>query len=187
MSVGELGEGRGRGEGGDGGGCGEREERGGEAWPIRVRSTHPLTTRAATWSKGSAKRTLMIGVATLLAALMISLMRGTPRVMFMLATPAKWKVLRVICVPGSPMDCAPVAPTALPGSMRFERTFRTTRTRNSSSSLRVTDSDVHSRSNVRSSGACASLGRPNRIRSSSRLKARPDRKSPRSPRSLGEN
>ena len=121
MSVGELGEGRGRGEGGDGGGCGEREERGGEAWPIRVRSTHPLTTRAATWSKGSAKRTLMIGVATLLAALMISLMRGTPAVMFMLATPAKWKVLRVICVPGSPMDCAPTAPTALPGSMAAAR------------------------------------------------------------------
>lgn len=41
------------------------------------------------------------------AALMISLMRGTPRVMFMEATPAKWKVLSVIWVPGSPMDCAP--------------------------------------------------------------------------------
>ena len=107
----------GLGEGGDGGGCGEREgaARGrsveGRAWPIRVRSTHPLTTRAATSSKGSAKRTLMMGVATLLAALMISLMRGTPAVMFMLATPAKWKVLSVICVPGSPMDCAPTAPT----------------------------------------------------------------------------
>ena len=43
--------------------------------------------------------------------MMISLMRGTPSVMFILATPAKWKVLRVICVPGSPMDCAPTAPT----------------------------------------------------------------------------
>lgn len=31
-----------------------------------------------------------------LEALMISLMRGTPRVMFMDATPAKWKVFRVI-------------------------------------------------------------------------------------------
>ena len=38
-----------------------------------------------------------------LEALMISLMRGTPRVMFMEATPAKWKVFRVIWVPGSPM------------------------------------------------------------------------------------
>ena len=37
----------------------------------------------------------------------------------MLATPAKWNVLRVICVPGSPMDCAPIAPTAVPGCMRF--------------------------------------------------------------------
>ena len=33
-----------------------------------------------------------------LEALMISLMRGTPRVMFMEATPAKWKVFRVIWV-----------------------------------------------------------------------------------------
>ena len=33
---------------------------------------------------------------------MISLMRGTPSVTFMLATPAKWKVLSVIWVPGSP-------------------------------------------------------------------------------------
>jgi hypothetical protein len=30
--------------------------------------------------------------------LMISLMRGTPRVTFMDATPAKWNVFRVICV-----------------------------------------------------------------------------------------
>ena len=33
------------------------------------------------------------------------------------ATPAKWKVLSVICVPGSPMDCAPTAPTVEPGSI----------------------------------------------------------------------
>lgn len=46
--------------------------------------------------------TLMMGVEMFLAALMISLMRGTPSVTFMLATPAKWNVLRVICVPGSP-------------------------------------------------------------------------------------
>ena len=42
---------------------------------------------------------------------------GTPCVMFMAATPAKWKVLRVICVPGSPMLCAHRAPTAVPGSI----------------------------------------------------------------------
>jgi hypothetical protein len=37
------------------------------------------------------------------------------RVTFMEATPAKWKVLSVIWVPGSPMDCAPTAPTVEPG------------------------------------------------------------------------
>ena len=49
-----------------------------------------------------------------LAALMISFMRGTPRVTFIDATPAKWKVFKVICVPGSPIDCAPTAPTVDP-------------------------------------------------------------------------
>lgn len=46
----------------------------------------------------------MMGVEIVLAALIISLIRGTPRVMFMEAIPAKWKVLRVIWVPGSPID-----------------------------------------------------------------------------------
>lgn len=32
----------------------------------------------------------------------------------MLATPAKWKVFRVICVPGSPILWAANAPTAVP-------------------------------------------------------------------------
>ena len=48
------------------------------------------------------------------ALLMISFILGTPSVMFIVATPAKWKVLSVICVPGSPIDWAPVAPTAVP-------------------------------------------------------------------------
>lgn len=52
-----------------------------------------------------------------LEALIISLMRGTPSVMFMEATPAKWKVFRVIWVPGSPMLWAQSAPTAEPGSI----------------------------------------------------------------------
>ena len=34
--------------------------------------------------------------------------------MFIDATPAKWNVLRVIWVPGSPIDWAPTAPTADP-------------------------------------------------------------------------
>jgi DUF1009 family protein len=59
----------------------------------------------------------MIGVEMSLAALMISLMRGTPSVTFMEATPAKWKVLSVICVAGSPNECAATAPTASPGCM----------------------------------------------------------------------
>ena len=61
-----------------------------------------------------AGRTSMMGVEMVLEWLMISLMRGTPRVMFMLATPAKWNVLSVIWVPGSPMLCAPKAPTVEP-------------------------------------------------------------------------
>ncbi len=58
----------------------------------------------------------MIGVLIFLEALIISLIRGTPCVMLMPATPAKWNVFRVICVPGSPIDCAAMAPTADPGS-----------------------------------------------------------------------
>ena len=60
------------------------------------------------------KLAVMMGVETFLAALMISLMRGTPCVTFIDATPAKWKVFSVICVPGSPIDCAPTAPTCAP-------------------------------------------------------------------------
>ena len=54
----------------------------------------------------------MIGVEIFFDAFMISLMRGTPSVTFMLATPAKWNVLSVICVAGSPRECAATAPTA---------------------------------------------------------------------------
>jgi hypothetical protein len=39
---------------------------------------------------------LMMGVLIALAALMISLIRGTPSVTFIDATPAKWKVFKVI-------------------------------------------------------------------------------------------
>lgn len=44
----------------------------------------------------------MMGVEMDFEALMISLMRGTPSVMFIDATPAKWNVFSVICVHGSP-------------------------------------------------------------------------------------
>ena len=51
-----------------------------------------------------------------LAMLMISVRRGTPSVTFLADTPAKWKVLSVICVVGSPMDCAATVPTTSPGA-----------------------------------------------------------------------
>src|SRR3990167_4927124 len=41
--------------------------------------------------------------------------RGRPNVTFTSATPAKWKVLSVICVPGSPKDSAVTIPIASPG------------------------------------------------------------------------
>src|SRR3989338_1655661 len=44
----------------------------------------------------------------------ISMIRGSPTVTFISATPAKWKVLSVICVPGSPMDSAEMRPTHSP-------------------------------------------------------------------------
>ena len=53
-----------------------------------------------------------------------------PRVTFPAANPAKWKVLRVIWVEGSPTDCAANTPTASPGSMRDRRYFNSIRTRN---------------------------------------------------------
>ena len=59
-------------------------------------------------------RTEMMGVDMFFPALMISFILGTPRVTFILATPAKWKVFRVIWVPGSPILCAPNAPTVDP-------------------------------------------------------------------------
>lgn len=83
--------------------------------PRRVFSSLPFTIRAEASLSLVTSLQLMIGVLIVLEALMISLMRGTPSVMFMDATPAKWNVFKVICVPGSPMDCAPTAPTVEPG------------------------------------------------------------------------
>lgn len=39
---------------------------------------------------------------------------GTPWVIFIEATPAKWNVFNVICVPGSPILWAAIAPTGVP-------------------------------------------------------------------------
>eukprot|EP00499_Haloplacidia_sp_CaronLabIsolate_P012258 CAMPEP_0196774152 /NCGR_PEP_ID=MMETSP1104-20130614/3211_1 /TAXON_ID=33652 /ORGANISM="Cafeteria sp., Strain Caron Lab Isolate" /LENGTH=54 /DNA_ID=CAMNT_0042144305 /DNA_START=63 /DNA_END=224 /DNA_ORIENTATION=- len=46
------------------------------------------------------------------AVITISRRRGIPNVTFTDPCPAKWNVLSVICVDGSPMDCAAMAPTA---------------------------------------------------------------------------
>jgi len=82
--------------------------------PSSVFSNRALTIRAEASLLRVTSLQLMIGVLMTLAALMISLIRGTPSVTFMDATTAKWKVLSVICVPGSPIDCAPTAPTVEP-------------------------------------------------------------------------
>ena len=49
-----------------------------------------------------------------LRASKISSTRGRPCVMSPPATPPEWKVRIVSCVPGSPMDCAAMMPTASP-------------------------------------------------------------------------
>lgn len=82
--------------------------------PRCVFSNRPLTIRADASLSFVTSLQLMIGVLIALAALMISFIRGTPRVTFIDATPAKWNVFKVICVPGSPIDCAPTAPTVDP-------------------------------------------------------------------------
>jgi hypothetical protein len=73
-----------------------------------------LTILAAFTSFSLTSLHVIIGVLIVFVALIISFMRGTPSVTFMEATPAKWNVFKVICVPGSPIDCAPTAPTAVP-------------------------------------------------------------------------
>ena len=57
-------------------------------------------------------------ILSLLVQLMSSSSLGTPRVTFILETPAKWKVFNVICVAGSPILCAAIAPTDSPATAR---------------------------------------------------------------------
>ncbi len=61
-----------------------------------VFSILPLTTRAAWISTRFSSSHVMMGVLMSFEALMISLMRGTPCVILMPATPAKWNVFSVI-------------------------------------------------------------------------------------------
>lgn len=88
--------------------------------PSSVFSNRALTIRAEASLFRVTSLQLMIGVLMALAALIISLIRGTPSVTLMDATPAKWKDFNVICVPGSPIDCAPTAPTVEPSVISIE-------------------------------------------------------------------
>ena len=59
---------------------------------------------------------VITGVASFFeAAINSSRRRGMPSVTFASPLPAKWNVLRAICVDGSPTDCAATQPTASPG------------------------------------------------------------------------
>jgi len=58
---------------------------------------------------------ILPGVLIFFVKFKISFNLGTPNVTFLLLTPAKWKVFRVICVAGSPILCAATAPTDSPG------------------------------------------------------------------------
>lgn len=89
-----------------------------EILPTRVlHVTKRIIVSQEIWQAIWNRRKTEVGHLMALEALMISLIRGTPRVMFMEATPAKWNVFRVIWVPGSPMLWAQSAPTAEPGSI----------------------------------------------------------------------
>src|ERR1700742_53507 len=70
----------------------------------------------------------MVGVIMFeLAVMMISRKRGIPSVTFLAEWPAKWKVFSVICVEGSPTDCAATTPTASPASTIDLMYFRSMR------------------------------------------------------------
>lgn len=64
--------------------------------PNRVVSNLPFTILAATRAVSLTSRAVMIGVLITLVADIISSIRGRPSVIFMEATPAKWKVFSVI-------------------------------------------------------------------------------------------
>ena len=65
-----------------------------------------------------------------LATMMISRRRGTPSVTLPAPKPAKWKVLRVIWVDGSPIDWAANTPTASPGSINERKYLSSISARN---------------------------------------------------------
>ena len=60
--------------------------------------------------------TVRIGVLIFEDALISSSSLGNPSVTFLAEFPAWWNVLSVICVVGSPTDCAAITPTISPGA-----------------------------------------------------------------------
>jgi len=67
----------------------------------------------------------MIGVFILSVDVISSYLNlGIPNVKFTPPWPAKWKVFKVICVEGYPIDCAAVHPTAYPGSIIIDLYFK---------------------------------------------------------------
>ena len=62
----------------------------------------------------------MLGALIFFATLIISFILGTPSVTFFDETPAKWKVLSVIYVAGSPMLCAAIDPTTSPALTKLD-------------------------------------------------------------------
>mmetsp|Transcript_9198 Transcript_9198/g.37607 ORF Transcript_9198/g.37607 Transcript_9198/m.37607 type:complete len:358 (+) Transcript_9198:1596-2669(+) len=80
-----------------------------------------FSARSIVLACGSRGR-VMTGVASFFAAAMrSSRRRGIPSVTLASPRPAKWKVLRVICVDGSPTDWPAMQPTASPGAASWWR------------------------------------------------------------------
>src|SRR5271156_3272521 len=59
------------------------------------------------------------GVVGFFFASTSSIILGSPEVATVDSIPARWNDLRIICVPGSPTDCAASIPTGSPYSTRY--------------------------------------------------------------------
>lgn len=86
-------------------------------YPVDVSRTH-------SFQKLMAKlRTKQRTFKLFAAVIMISLNLGIPSVTFAPPCPARWNVFNVICVDGSPTDCAAIDPTVSPGAARHRMYF----------------------------------------------------------------
>src|SRR5271163_2238381 len=59
------------------------------------------------------------GVVGFFFASTSSMILGRPEVATVDSIPARWNDLRIICVPGSPTDCAAIIPTGSPYSTKY--------------------------------------------------------------------